>query len=233
MAVTLTYLGSSVSTSTATVYTFSGAPPPGTGTAAADRINVAAAYFASTTTTTATLSSSSINGQSCTIHVNVNADSSEAGCASISSALNTEGTTGDWVFTWGASVPGCICYRYDMKGADATPTATASDSTLSGAALAASLAIDTDGCGIGVVAWWLDGTMTTSWTNLTENADNVWDTETMASVASSTSAGTSTRTATGSATPDAGNLALCAWGPAATLIIAPQFYHHRHHNLAG
>ena len=202
-----TFTESDVDTSNTDVYTFSGKD---FGDAATDR------YIVVTTGAPAsaqTLSSVTIGGVAATIVVQDDDDAS----AGIAIAAVPTGTTGDIVVTWSGSMFSCGIGVYRLTGLQsATASATASDVTITSDAVEASLEIPAGGCGIGYVYWLSSGTATrtASWTNLTENFDELTEGGTfdeMHSGAMSTTAGTSSRKATASGGILKAVLVLASW----------------------
>jgi len=134
------------------------------------------------------------------------------------------GTTGDVVVTFSGTANNCGIAVYRMVGAtSAIPTATASDNSITSNAESASLTIPTGGAGVGYFL--MESTITTrtaTWTNLTEDMDQLIESSSAVnshSSAASLTPGTSTITATASGSLLAAELVLAAWAPAPATVV--------------
>jgi len=130
------------------------------------------------------------------------------------------GTSGNIVVNWTASIADTSIVVYRAIGLSSNnPYAVSNDNTVNGSNdMSASLDIPTGGVGIGLALWdGASGTITSAWTNLTEDADRAHGNNNTTTSASYTTAGTLTRTvhATGTLGPGgASSLALFAsWSP--------------------
>lgn len=179
----LSYLGTATEPAGLTTYTFSS---QSLGTAAADRYIVVGA--ATRQTGGLTLSSVTVGGVSATIVVQQNNGDGTTGLAI---AAVPSGTTGDIVVTWSGASARCAIVFYRLTGLDsATPTDTDSDTATDPSFTLTKAAGPT--IGITSVS---SGSLSCSWTNLTENADSEIESMDYSSASEESTAGDSTITA--------------------------------------
>jgi hypothetical protein len=164
----LTFLTNQKDETNQTVYTFSDVD---IGQAQDDRRIIVAIH--SIQTSESSISSVTIGGVSATIHVNVNSVSTTNDTdVAIASAVVPDGTTADIVITHSASRDMCFVGVWSLYGeTGSSPHATASDTSLTGLTLEASIDIPEGGALIAAtMAANLDGRVTWSAT-ISENYD--------------------------------------------------------------
>lgn len=215
MAVTITPQSNAVSGSNLSSYTFAG---QAIGTATADRIVVVVAVGG---LTAATINSATIQGIAATKQFEITPGNLSV---SILTAAVPTGTTGDVVLNFSTTRGQAGIATYSMTGASSEiPSSTASDTTLTGNDLSASIDIPANGGAIaGVIA---NSTPTsTTWTNLTEFNDQIVEDQTIQSSASDNFASAQSGrivTATFAGTPAEYALVVAAWGTPTTATSTP------------
>lgn len=207
--VTIEFGGSQVDAVARTTYTFTSV---GIGTAAAGRKVVVAAANARATTTSA-VSSMTIAGVSATKVVAANHDPDDTADTELWQAVVATGTTATIVVTYDLATDRCGVGTWAVYGAASAAHATATNFS---DPLSASINVPEKGGCIGSVGS-ANVVLTYTWTNLTENYDEVVQEGVIHSGASETFATTQTGltiTANGSSTPSRRAMALASWGPA-------------------
>lgn len=202
-------------TSDLSAYTFTAAP---IGTAASDRIVVVGVQTRANAARS--VSGVTIGGNAATSIVVANDTAQGADISALYYLAVPSGTTADIVVTLSAAMVRCAINVWAVYGSSGAPTASASDTVFTSAALNTTLSCNANGAIIGM-AEGLTGTGTASWTwsGITEQSDatsaeasnhgwsgahSTFSTAQSSLAISATTAGTS---------PLSGALTLAAWGP--------------------
>lgn len=168
--VALTFTDSSVNANNLEEYTFN---TQAIGTASADRHVIVALVY--TEAASDTLTSVTVAGQSCTVVVNSTSGSGDSAIA-ITDAPVTSGTTATIVCSFSGSGPtNCGIGVYSITGLGSTTPVDTDTTTTDNTGL--TLNVEADGAVIGVSSQASGATAT--WTNITENYDEVIETSVM------------------------------------------------------
>lgn len=211
--VEISLTANALSTTDLTTYTFSGCS---FGAAASNRIIAVGIVIGMAGTTSTAISSVTIGGVSASQAATVLGISSASAVnpavrSAVWTAVVPNGTTGDIVVTMAAAVRSCAIDVYRLVNADITPYHTATFATNAASVFSAALNLIAGGAAIGVFG--SHDSVTTTWTNLTEQTDRAVEGGVAASSANNLTLSTQTLTvtATTSAAATTGALALVSF----------------------